>query len=198
MKNRQIWIELKKNVRSFCTGSKKAVCISTPVRMAVACSILCFSWDDHPDVQDFKEQDRIYKAAQKESGADECEPKILNERFISEMKKFGRKEGQKLRDARERKCREEKEAAEAAEKEEAAKQKAKEIEEQKKNDEFLPTNAKIGSRSSHNAYSPLPINKISHKKKKKLEKQQKHKIHKKCHKGSKHRCKKHRLKRRKR
>ena len=157
--------------------------------LASLIAILSVSWEDHPDVQDFREQDRIYKLAQKQSGADECEDKILKERFYQDMKKYDRKIARKKREDREKKCKAEREAAERE-------KNRKEVQEKK--NEALRLSSNVGkspsaSRSTTQVAQPVK----KHKKSKKQKKKEKKQKHKKCHKGKKHRCEKHYYKRKK-
>jgi hypothetical protein len=49
------------------------------------------AWEDHPDLDNHKETDRIYKAAQKQTGADKYEDSMRDEQGKKDLEKFQNK-----------------------------------------------------------------------------------------------------------
>lgn len=45
-------------------------------------------WEDHPDIQDHSETDRIYKLAQIQTGAAAYEAKMIDEQIEKDLEKF--------------------------------------------------------------------------------------------------------------
>jgi len=56
-------------------------CLRNACRYLLLSSLLifnsCYGWEDHPDVQDHRETDRLFKLAQKQSGVAEIEQLIF-------------------------------------------------------------------------------------------------------------------------
>ena len=58
--------------------------------MMFVCALMAFfsvlsAWEDHPDSLDFSEQDRLFKGAQKQSGAYLHEQRLLEEKCHREL-----------------------------------------------------------------------------------------------------------------
>ena len=52
------------------------------------CTLFAYGWDDHPDLPDHSESDRIFKAAQHQTGAEEYEREIAIEKEKQELEDF--------------------------------------------------------------------------------------------------------------
>lgn len=55
-------------------------------------------WEDHPDIEDHKETDRIYKAAQRQTGADEYECLEIEKQRQEDLKNYKRSKFWKAKD----------------------------------------------------------------------------------------------------